>query len=161
MTHTAPIPSSTGITFCRGDLLADRAQALVNPVNCPGVMGAGLAAQFRRRWPAMFADYRDTCLAGGLVPGKLHIWRTPDQRYIVNLPTKQDWRHESDLAHVQAGVQALARWVEDQAIASLAIPALGCGLGGLVWPPVRALLERAFPTHPERAVRVYLPFPIV
>jgi O-acetyl-ADP-ribose deacetylase (regulator of RNase III) len=150
---------SGSVQVRRGDLLADPAQALVNPVNCLGVMGAGLAAQFRRRWPAMYADYRATCQAGRLAPGRLHLWGMPDGRFVVNLPTKQDWRHESDLAHVSAGIDALRRWSDAQAISSLAIPALGCGLGGLPWPTVRALLIQAFDGAPGRVVTLYAPFP--
>ena len=109
--------------------------ALVNPVNCRGVMGAGLALEFKKRYPAMFREYARKCKNGGLHPGMLHIWR--GERTIVNLPTKFDWRNPAILVHVDIGLEVLSGYIWSNGIA---IPKLGCGLGGLHWPDVRALI---------------------
>ena len=130
----------SNITFRRGDLFASGAQALVNPVNCVGVMGAGLARQFRDQYPAMFADYRAQCRAGLYQPGRPRTWRRDGQRLIVNFPTKRHWRDPSQLQWIRAGLTILPGILRDNAIQSIAVPPLGCGLGGLSWPDVRGLI---------------------
>lgn len=118
------------------------ADALVNPVNTSGVMGAGLALAFRQRYPAMFAEYRRMCLRGRLRPGALHIWRGPEKT-IVNLPTKADWRLPSRLEYIEAGLAAFSATWREYGISSVSFPRLGCGRGGLDWESqVRPLMER-------------------
>lgn len=125
-----------------GDLLASDAAILVNPVNCVGVMGAGLAAQFKARWPMMFMDYLAFCRQGRLAPGVLHVW-TGEGRTIINLPTKRNWSDKSRLEDIEAGLDALVRWMQTRPPTSIAVPALGAGLGGLPAPDVLGAIERA------------------
>lgn len=118
------------------------AQALVNPVNCVGVMGAGLALQFRQRFPGHFRAYGDLCSDGRLVPGSPVLTRAEGEPPIILFPTKNHWREQSHLCDIEAGLlfleTALPRWH----ILSVAIPALGCGLGGLNWSDVQPLIAR-------------------
>lgn len=119
-----------------GDLFAEDVEALVNPVNCLGVMGKGLALAFRQRFPENFRQYHAFCTLGKMQPGVLFV--TPEdtpagRRLIINLPTKRDWRDPSHEEDVALGLAALAGLIGEQAIGSVALPALGCGLGGLDW----------------------------
>ena len=124
-----------------GDLFASPCQTLVNPVNCIGVMGAGLALEFRRRFPAVYRDYRRLCREGELRVGEphLHVGAGP---WVLNFPTKHHWRDPARLEWVQAGLAHLCAHARAWGIRSLAVPALGCGLGQLDWAQVRPLLER-------------------
>lgn len=130
------------IDFVKGDLFESEADALVNAVNCVGVMGGGIAAAFKERYPDYFLDYRASCKAGEIKVGKAHVWITQleQPRYIVSFPTKRHWRSASKLCDVETALQHL-RWVVlGCSIESIAIPALGCGLGGLEYDEVRPLL---------------------
>src|SRR5688572_31515990 len=107
-------------------------------------MGAGLAAQMRQRYPEMFNAYLQEYRAAKLRMGKVFPFRrdgTP--RYILCLPTKYHWRDQSDLALVAAGLRDLANTIETRAITSIAIPMVGCGLGGLSWSDVRPVMLQA------------------
>ena len=132
------------IRFIHGDIFAQKAEALVNPVNCVGVMGRGLALEFKKRFPHNFQAYRAACGRGEVQPGILLVSDsgTEEPRYIINLPTKRHWRDRSMLPDVDAGLRALAQRMEEERIGSAALPALGCGLGGLPWPAVRELTLR-------------------
>ena len=133
-----------GIRFVEGDLLEADVEAWVNPVNCVGVMGRGLAAQFKKAYPDMFASYRAAAKAGEVSPGVLHVYELDDARgFVVNLPTKRHWRAKARLEDVDAGLAALATWARARGVASLAVPRLGCGLGGLDWEVVRPRIQGA------------------
>ncbi len=127
------------IEYTRGDLLKSDAEALVNPVNCVGVMGAGLAAQFRRAYPKNFRAYQGACLLGSVHPGALFIFEGPP--CIINFPTKRHWREPSRFEDIEAGLITLDETIRTRKLKSVAVPALGCGLGGLSWPQVKALIE--------------------
>ena len=105
-------------------------------------MGKGLALQFKLRYPAMFASYQEACRAGGLRPGLLHIWQSPDGTQVVNFPTKRHWRDPSRYEDIEAGLNALRSYLEGQGAVRVAVPPLGCGLGGLDWKRVKAMIER-------------------
>jgi O-acetyl-ADP-ribose deacetylase (regulator of RNase III) len=122
------------------------AEALVNPVNTQGAMGAGLALTFRKQYPKMFEEYRQVCERRMLDIGVLHWWQTgePAPRFVVNFPTKRQWREPSRLSWIDTGLVTLRQQVEDRQIMSVAIPALGCGLGGLSWDGVRAKILEHF-----------------
>jgi O-acetyl-ADP-ribose deacetylase (regulator of RNase III) len=137
MTETT-IPAN--ITFHHGDLFSSGADALVNPVNCVGVMGAGLAKQFKQRYPPMFAAYQAQCAARFYQPGDCRLWQQDGAPTIVNLATKNHWRDPSQLAWVDRGLRSLGAMLEPNRISSVAVPPLGCGLGGLAWPEVRNLI---------------------
>ena len=117
-----------------GDILNAEAAALINPVNCVGVMGKGLALQFKRAFPANFAAYAAACQAQEIAPGRIFVFRTEaprHRRFIVNFPTKRHWRDASRLEDIRLGLQSLAMAIGQFGIRSIALPPLGCGLGGL------------------------------
>lgn len=147
------------IRYVEGNILDDDAECLVNPVNCVGVMGAGLARQFKERFPDNFRIYRDGCRSGDVRVG--HVFGVclsiRGHGSIANLPTKDHWRDPSRIEWVRLGVDDLARYVRRNGIRSVAIPQLGCGLGGLDWADVRPLIEAAFADVPWVDVRVYGP----
>lgn len=126
-----------------GDILTADAEALVNPVNTEGVAGAGLALQFRRKYPVMYREYVRACQ-----PGRMHTGRVichtiaPPHRFVISFPTKQAWRQPSKLEWIDEGLTDLALVIDYLSIRSIAIPPLGCGLGGLQWADVRELFEQ-------------------
>ena len=140
--------SSRVIVYSTASIFDAGAEALVNPVNCVGVMEGGIAAEFKRRWPAMFDDYKAACDAGEVRPGRCHVWRIAPAEvlgpsHILNLPTNRHWRDQSRLADIRAGLRDLVKVVASGGIRSVALPALWTGLGGLDWADVRALIEDA------------------
>jgi len=148
------------IEFSQGNLLTAAAQALVNTVNTEGVMGRGIALQFARAFPEMLPSYEAACRAGELVPGRVHVFERDelvDPRFIINFPTKRHWRGKSRLADIDAGLVDLVRVVRERGIRSIALPPLGCGLGGLRWDDVRPRIEAAFATLPDVRVLLYAP----
>ena len=139
-----------------GNLLSAQTDALVNTVNCVGVMGKGIALQFKRAWPTMFEAYVAACRQGAVAPGRLHVWAIPAEsghRHIVNFPTKRHWREGSRLEDIDAGLVDLRRLIELFGWRSLALPPLGCGNGGLDWRIVR---PRVVSTIGELSARVEL-----
>lgn len=147
------------IRFVQGDILESGAEALVNTVNTVGVMGKGVALRFKQRFPENYRFYREACKRGEVVPGKMLVFRTGylQPRYIINFPTKRHWRQKSRIEDIVAGLQDLVQQVRQLGISSIAIPALGCGHGGLEWEEVRPLIENAFARLPEVQVEVYEP----
>jgi O-acetyl-ADP-ribose deacetylase (regulator of RNase III) len=144
----------------QGNLLLADADALVNTVNCVGVMGKGLALQFKQAFPENFKAYANACATGEVQAGRMHIHDngglvTP--RWIINFPTKRHWRDGSRLEDVASGLTALVADVQRLGIQSIAIPPLGCGLGGLDWSVVHPMIERAFDALPEVVVHLYPP----
>lgn len=148
------------IIVATGNLLEAPAEALVNAVNCVGVMGKGLALQFKQAYPEMFTVYAAACRAGEVRPGAMLVYETgrnSGPRFIINFPTKRHWREPSRIEDVQAGLAALVAEVRERGIRSLAVPALGCGLGGLDWPDVRGRIEASFASLPEVRVHLFAP----
>lgn len=142
------------------DLLKADVEALVNTVNCVGVMGRGIALQFRKAFPANYKAYKAVCDSQQLRPGKVFIHAEPgllNPRYIINFPTKDHWKSASKMEYIEQGLVDLVRQVEARGIQSIAIPPLGCGLGGLHWPAVRQRIEAAFRPLPEVRVVLYEP----
>ncbi|MBX7268334.1 macro domain-containing protein [Micromonospora sp. Llam7] len=144
----------------RGNLLTAEVDALVNTVNTVGVMGKGIALQFKRAFPANFRAYRAACAKGEVRLGQ--VWTFDNavlgpRRYILNFPTKRHWRGGSRLEDIAAGLDSLIEVVNERAITSIAIPALGCGNGGLRWSDVRPLIERAAERMPDVRVVVFPP----
>jgi O-acetyl-ADP-ribose deacetylase (regulator of RNase III) len=148
------------ITFTTGDILAADAEALVNTVNCVGVMGRGIALQFKNVFPENFKAYETACSKHEVQPGRMFVFETgamTNPKYIINFPTKRHWRGKSRMEDIDAGLQALVGEIEMRQIRSIAIPPLGSGLGGLSWPDVRARVEEAFRNLAGVDVRVYEP----
>ena len=146
-------------TFTRGNIFDTAADALVNPVNCVGVAGAGLALQFRQRYPHSVQRYSAACRRGEVKPGHGIITRTgrDEPAYIVHLPTKRHWRDDSRLEDIEAGLFNLAGVIDQLRITSIAIPPLGCGLRGLRWEDVKPLIETAFADCDDLHVIVFTP----
>lgn len=140
-----------------GDLLNDTAEALVNAVNTKGVMGKGIALAFRNKYPDMYTAYRHQCLRGLVIPGKVYYYRLPTgtTRYIVNFPTKRSWRNPADIDYIISGLDSLATFITASGIKTIAIPMLGCGLGGLNWVVVRALIETKL-QHLDVTIHLYV-----
>lgn len=124
-----------------GNLLDSQARGLVNPVNCLGVAGAGLAMQFRDRWPVQVAEYAAFCKAGKMRPGVIHDALLRDGRRILSVPTKTDWREKSRLEVVGLGLAALKAYLAETGMESIALPPLGCGLGSLPKNQVAVLIK--------------------
>lgn len=134
------------LAFKTGNILAEDAEALVNTVNCVGIMGRGIALQFKNQFPENFTAYAGACKRQAVEPGKMFVFETGNltyPRYIINFPTKRHWRGKSRLEDIDAGLKALAQEIRDRQITSIAIPPIGCGLGGLDWAQVRPRIEAA------------------
>lgn len=143
-----------------GNLLDADVEALVNTVNTVGVMGKGIALQFRRRFPDMFRAYERAAKRHEVHLGRMHVWETgamTGPRYIINFPTKGHWRARSRPADIEAGLTDLARVVREKSISSIAVPPLGCGSGGLAWEQVRPLIATAFEELPDVDVWIFPP----
>jgi O-acetyl-ADP-ribose deacetylase (regulator of RNase III) len=145
-----------------GNLLLAPVEALVNTVNTEGVMGKGIALQFREAYGDMYRNYVDACKGGRVRLGKMHVY---DQgalvkdgpRYIINFPTKGHWRSKSKLSDIEAGLRDLVRVINEYGIRSIAVPPLGCGNGGLNWSDIKPKIESAFESLPEVEVVLYAP----
>ena len=135
------------IKLTQGDLLKqDDVDAIVNTVNCVGVMGKGIALQFKNKWPDNFAEYAAACKAGQVRPGRMFIHDSGGlvkPNYIINFPTKDHWRGASRMAFIRDGLIDLVTQVRRLGIRSIAIPPLGCGNGGLELDP-SAAFDRSF-----------------
>lgn len=131
----------------QGDIFNAKTTAIVNPVNCVGVMGKGLALAFKDRFPDNYIVYRKLCKAHRLKIGQVLTYRLTkpegELRYIVNFPTKDHWREPSTFAYIESGLVSLAAAIKETPLHSIAIPPLGCGLGGLDWTIVRPMIENA------------------
>jgi O-acetyl-ADP-ribose deacetylase (regulator of RNase III) len=150
------------IQEAHGNLLAAEADALVNTVNTVGVMGKGIALQFKRAFPENYKAYKRACDEGAVELGRMFIWDAgaladDRPRYIINFPTKKHWRSKSKVSDIRAGLDDLVRQLEDLSIKSVAVPPLGCGHGGLRWEQVRPLIEKAFEKIPNVDVLLYPP----
>jgi O-acetyl-ADP-ribose deacetylase (regulator of RNase III) len=135
------------IEFRTGDILRADAEALVNTVNCVGIMGRGVALQFKNAFPENFKAYKAACAREEVRPGHMFVFETghlSNPRYIVNFPTKRHWRGKSRIEDIDAGLGALRKEIQQRGIRSIALPPLGSGLGGLDWRDVRPRIEASF-----------------
>lgn len=148
------------ISYKTGDLFQDNAEALVNTVNCVGVMGRGIALQFKKRYPENFKEYEAKCKLGEIMPGRVAVFETNrfiHPKYIINFPTKRHWRGASRIEDIESGLVDLYKVIKTYNIKSIAIPPLGCGLGGLDWPLVKSKIEAAFIDMDDVEINVYEP----
>lgn len=131
--------------FTKGNLLETDARAIVNTVNTVGIMGKGIALQFKERFPMNFKIYADLCKKGQVQIGKMLVVKENSlhgEKIIINFPTKKEWYRKSQYSYVEEGLKDLVKVIEEYEIKSIAIPPLGCGNGGLQWEKVRILLEK-------------------
>jgi len=148
------------ISITHGNLLEAKAEALVNTVNTVGVMGKGIALQFRQAYPEMFRAYERACKAGEVQPGRMQIFELntlENPKFIVNFPTKRHWKGRSRMEDIESGLQSLVTEVRRLKISSIALPPLGCGNGGLDWNEVCPRIEQAFAVLPEVSVMIFAP----
>lgn len=129
------------LQYVQGDIFVSRTQTIVNPVNCRGIMGAGLALAFKQRYPDMFAAYVQACQNGELRIGQPMLYRA-NQPWILNFPTKDHWRSPAKLAYIEQGLRFFAANYRQMGIESIAFPKLGTGLGNLSWNDVGPLMVR-------------------
>lgn len=148
------------IEFKTGDIFAEDAEALVNTVNCVGVMGRGVALQFKRAFPKNFKAYAARCKRNEIQPGKVFVFETDEMfspRFIINFPTKRHWRDMSRIEDIESGLGSLVDEIRSCAIQSVAIPPLGCGLGGLNWIDVRSRIQEALNGLDEVRIIIFEP----
>ena len=148
------------ITYKTGDILTEATEALVNTVNCVGVMGRGVALQFKRAFPDNFKAYAARCKRDEMRPGRVFVFETGAMvppRYIINFPTKRHWRGKSRLEDIESGLESLAREIRSRGIRSISIPPLGSGLGGLHWPSVRTRMEEALGVLDDVEIVIFEP----
>ena len=148
------------ITFSKGDLLQSGAEAVINTVNCVGVMGKGIALQFKQAFPRNYDAYRRACDAGEVRLGEMFVFDTGSMinpRWIINFPTKGHWKAKSRLSDIETGLEDLKRVILENGIRSIAVPPLGCGNGGLDWAEVEPVIRRALGDLNEVDVRLFAP----
>ena len=130
----------------KGNILEQKTEAIVNTVNCVGVMGRGIALSFREAYPENYRAYKKACEKGEVVPGRMFVHLAGDmfsKKYIINFPTKRHWREKSRIEDIRSGLANLVSVIKELRIKSVTIPPLGCGLGGLDWKVVRPIIESA------------------
>ncbi|MHB1278870.1 MAG: type II toxin-antitoxin system antitoxin DNA ADP-ribosyl glycohydrolase DarG [Bacteroidia bacterium] len=148
------------IRYIQGNILESNAQALVNTVNTVGVMGKGIALQFKKAYPHNFKIYADACKNGEIAIGKLLVVKDSNlgsgEKLIINFPTKKDWRKPSEYSYIQEGLIDLIKVIEKHTITSIALPPIGAGNGGLEWERVKTMIESALVKLPVE-ILVYEP----
>jgi O-acetyl-ADP-ribose deacetylase (regulator of RNase III) len=148
------------IVIARGNVVTMDTEAVVNTVNCVGHMGKGIALQFKKAYPDNYEAYRKACNAKEVQPGRMFVFETGSMlnpKYIINFPTKRHWRENSRLGDIESGLKALVAEIRLRNIHSIAIPPLGCGLGGLNWKTVRPMIEKALNQVPNVQVFLFEP----
>ena len=148
------------IDYKHGDILTEDAEALVNTVNCVGIMGRGIALQFKNAFPENFKAYAAACQREDVQPGRMFVYETgqlTNPRYIINFPTKRHWLGKSRLEDIDSGLKALVQEIRDRNIRSIAIPPLGSGLGGLDWAQVRPRMAEALRGFDDLRIIIFEP----
>ncbi|QVN18940.1 type II toxin-antitoxin system antitoxin DNA ADP-ribosyl glycohydrolase DarG [Burkholderia pyrrocinia] len=148
------------IQFTSGNILHADVEAVVNTVNCVGIMGRGIALQFKNAYPENFAAYARACKAEEVRPGRMFVYdmgSLTNPRYIINFPTKRHWKGKSRIEDIESGLEDLERVIRAKGIRSIAIPPLGAGLGGLEWDDVKPRIEHAMASLDDVNVLVYEP----
>ena len=148
------------ITYVDYNLFDSDAQVLVNTVNTVGVMGKGIAKEFKKRYPEMFEKYKKICKSGRFKTGELWLYNIPDSnRRVLNFPTKRHWRGRSKVEYIESGLEKFVRTYEEKGIASISFPMLGSSNGGLDWETqVKPLMEKYLKDLPiEVRIHLYSP----
>lgn len=148
------------IHFKTGNILTDNSQAIVNTVNCVGIMGKGLALQYKKAFPSNFKEYKSACDKKLVTPGKMFITKYDDilgSKFIVNFPTKKHWKGASKIEYIDDGLEDLVHQINELNITSIAIPPLGAGLGGLDWELVKSRIIEFFKSVENVEINIYEP----
>lgn len=148
------------IKITQGDILSANVDAIVNTVNCVGVMGKGLALQFKKAYPDNYRVYKLACKYNEIQTGKMFTFMRTSQsnpKYIINFPTKQHWKDPSEIEFIDTGLEDLVRVIPYLSIKSIAIPPLGCGLGGLEWSVVLPKIKEAMMSLNDVDILIYEP----
>lgn len=144
------------LEYVEGNILEAKTQVVVNTVNCKGVMGKGLALEFKKKYPEMYKEYKKACDEGKLRIGVLlPPYKVSEQRWILNFPTKNDWRFKSKLEYIESGLVYFIEKYREWGIKSIAFPRLGCQLGGLSWKDVKPIMTHHLENLPDLKVSVY------
>lgn len=157
------------IKIVSGNIFESEMQTLVNAVNCVGVMGKGIALEFKKRFPEMYRDYTRRCRMGGVIPGRPYLYKAGGSAkinikgpWVLNFPTKGDWREPSKIEYMEEGLEYLRRHYAEWGISSIAVPALGAGNGGLDWEDVLPVIYDHFSRFEKGVngieVRIYEPY---
>lgn len=146
------------LKFTEGNILEAKVEALVNTVNCVGIMGKGIALQFKENFPGNFKQYREACQHNEVKIGKMFVVRQLlDVKYIINFPTKKHWKENSKIAYIKDGLKDLKEKISQYKIKSIAIPPLGCGLGGLNWDQIKPLMIQELSDLEDVSIHIYEP----
>ncbi|MGI9228904.1 MAG: type II toxin-antitoxin system antitoxin DNA ADP-ribosyl glycohydrolase DarG [Gammaproteobacteria bacterium] len=148
------------IKYKTGNIVTEDAEAIVNTVNCVGVMGRGIALEFKKAFPENFKAYAAICKRKELKPGHMFTFSTgqmANPKYIINFPTKRHWKGNSKIEDIESGLEALSKEIKERQIRSIAIPPLGCGLGGLEWETVKQHIEQALANLENVQILVFEP----
>ncbi len=148
------------LKISQGNIFTNDAEAIVNTVNCVGVMGKGIALQSKKAFPQNYDAYEKASKQGEMEPGKMFVFETKQligPKYIINFPTKRHWRDRSRYEDIAVGLNALAKVIRELNLKSVAIPPLGCGLGGLNWKRIRPMIQEALSVLPEVTVNLFEP----
>ena len=129
------------IRYVKGNIFDSKMQTIVNPVNCIGVMGKGLALEFKKRYPALFLSYKSACARKLISPGRVYLSDQQDKKVLL-FPTKDHWINSAKYEYIKTGLIYFAENYKALKITSCAFPRIGCGLGGLDWEKVKALIEK-------------------
>jgi len=143
------------IQIKKGNIFEAETQTIVNTVNCKGVMGKGLALEFKKRYPKMYEEYKKECEEEKLTIGTLHLYKGDPDRWILNFPTKDHWRFKSRLEYIEDGLKYFCSKYKEWGIKSIAFPQLGCQQGGLNWSDVKPLMERYLKDLPDIEIFIY------
>ncbi len=149
------------ITYKTGNIIREDVEALVNTVNCVGIMGRGVALQFKDAFPDNFKAYAEACKHQNVQPGRMFVFETGklmNPRVIINFPTKRHWRGKSRIEDIDSGLRSLSEVIHNYNIRSIAIPPLGSGLGGLNWSDVRARIESTLNELNDCNIIIFEPF---
>ncbi len=152
------------MNYTKGNILESNIAVIINPVNTVGVMGKGLALQFKQKFPTNYKIYKEACKNKTIDIGKLLLVSNFNnesnlerKKFVINFPTKKHWRNPSKIEYIEEGLKDLVRIIEAEKFESMAIPALGCGLGGLEWEDVKLLVEKYLGSLEGIEIIVYEP----
>lgn len=142
------------ITEFQGNIFESSCQTLVNTVNCVGIMGRGIALEFKNRFPEMYDEYARHCAEKRIHPGVLHLWKKSEP-WILNFPTKNHWKYPSKIEYIEQGMAKFSATYAAKGITSIAFPELGTSLGGLQWNTVKEVMYRFLEPLPNLEVEIY------